>query len=161
MVSVDVTFEVRCSRPETVSEAMHHRLIHSLESRHYRVARWDYGATLGTLIIRIVDADVNRLLRDYRESFGFTVDDEMTMYLLNKVTTSPYDGVLLTTMSETLVAKALEEFFDLHDEEPCWTTEALHYMKLEQEELNDPPEAHILYSEVKAYLMARDLWTPP
>lgn len=72
-----------------------------------------------------------------------------------------YDGVLLTTISETLVAKALEEFFALHDGEPCWTLEDLHYMKLEQEELKDPPKAHILYDKVKNYLMEQDLWTPP
>lgn len=60
---------------------------------------------------------------------------------------------------ENLVAKALEDFFTNREEMP-WTTEFLHYMKLEQEELNNPPEAHNLYPEVKAFLIERELWFP-
>ncbi len=51
---------------------------------------------------------------------------------------------------------ALREFSLDHGVEI--TGECLHYTRLEQEELNDPPEAPVWYDELKSTLMSKGLW---
>jgi hypothetical protein len=71
------------------------------------------------------------------------------------------EAIAKDAQQDEAVQKALDELFaDRPKLREWWTSEALHYSKLEQEELNDPPEAPDNYDEVKAFLKKRDLWFP-